>query len=120
MDSGFAAARRPGMTVLLPFPHVDEMPRDRRGGRHGRRDQVGAALVALAPLEIAVRGRGAAFAGIELVGIHREAHRAAGLAPLEAGFDEDLVEAFGFGLLFYPARARAHPPSSPCLCRSSA
>src|ERR1700685_1279146 len=85
---------------LLPLPHVDEMPGDRRGGGHGRRDQMGAALVALAAFEVAVRGRGATLAGIELVGLHGEAHRAAGLAPLKAGFDEDLVEAFGFGLLF--------------------
>ena len=88
------------MRLLFPLPHVDEMAGNRRGGGHGRRYQVGAALVALAALEIAVRGRGAALARIELVGIHRKAHRAAGLAPFEAGFDEDLVEAFGFGLLF--------------------
>src|SRR6202035_868791 len=103
MDSGLAALRRPGMTVLFPLPHVDEMPRNRRGGSHGRRDEMGAALVALAALEVAVRGRGAALAGIELVGVHGEAHRAAGLTPFEAGLDEDLVDAFGFGPLFYPA-----------------
>src|ERR1700680_303872 len=100
MDSGFAALRRSGMTVLLPVPHVDEMPGYCRGGGHGRRNEMRAALVALAALEVAVRGRGATLAGIELVGIHGEAHRAAGLAPLEAGLDENLVEAFGFGLLF--------------------
>src|SRR5262245_22554061 len=46
-------------SLSLPLPHVDEMPGDRGGGRHRRRDQMGAALVALAALEIAVRGRGA-------------------------------------------------------------
>ena len=67
---------------------------------------MGAALVALAALEIAVRGRGAALARRELVGVHRQAHRAARLAPFEAGGEEDLVEAFGLGLLLHQARAR--------------
>src|SRR5580700_452363 len=58
------------MRLLLPLPHIDEMPGDGGGGGHGRRNEMRAALVALAALEIAVRGRGAAFAGIELVGIH--------------------------------------------------
>ena len=65
-----------------------------------------AALEALTALEIAVRGRGAALAGLELVGVHGEAHRAAGLAPLEAGGEEDLVQPFGLGLLLHQARAR--------------
>src|SRR5215471_6560565 len=67
-----------------------------------------AALVALAALEIAVRGRGAALARRELVRVHGEAHRAARLAPLEAGLDEDLVESFGLGLLLHDARTRNH------------
>src|SRR5947209_7085934 len=53
-----------------PVPDIDEMSRDRSRCRHDGRDQMGAALVALAALEIAVRGRGAAFAGHELVGVH--------------------------------------------------
>ena len=56
--------------------------------------------------EIAVRGRGAALARLELVGVHREAHRAARLAPFEAGLDEDLVEPFLLGLVLHQARAR--------------
>src|SRR5262249_36880521 len=71
-----------------------------------RRDQMGAALVALAALEIAVRGRGAALAGRELVGIHRQTHRAAGLAPFESGTDENLVETFRLRLRFDQAPAR--------------
>src|SRR4029453_3895383 len=91
---------------LAPLPHVHEMAGDRGGCRHRRRDEVGATLVALAALEIAVRGRGTALAGSELVGVHREAHGAAGLAPLEAGFEEDLVEPFRLGLLLHQAGAR--------------
>src|SRR5262245_3643426 len=74
---------------LLPFPHVHEMTGDRGGGRHRGRHQVGAPLVALATLEVAVRGRGAALAGRELVWVHGEAHRAARLAPFEAGLHKD-------------------------------
>src|ERR1700675_3728271 len=85
---------------LIPLAHVDEMPGDRGGGGHRRRHEVGAALVTLAALEIPVGGRGAALAGLELVGIHGEAHRAAGLAPFEAGLEEYFVEPFGLGLLF--------------------
>src|ERR1700721_4086241 len=83
---------------LLPLPDVDKMPGDRGGRGHGRRDQMGTALETLPSLEIAVRGRGAAFFRRQLVGVHREAHRAARFAPCEAGLDEDLVEAFGFRL----------------------
>ena len=60
---------------------------------------------ALTALEIAVRGRRAALARLQLVGVHAEAHRAAGLAPVEAGVDEDLVEPFRFRLLLHEAGA---------------
>ena len=47
--------------------------------------------------------------GVELVGVHRQAHAAAGLAPFEAGFVEDAVEPFGFGLLLHlPAAGHDH------------
>src|SRR5258707_203752 len=59
---------------------------------------MGAAPKTLAALAIAVRGRGAALPGPELVGIHRKAHRAAGLAPVEAGFYKYRVQAFSLGL----------------------
>jgi hypothetical protein len=41
-----------------------------------------------------------------LSGVHRQAHRAAGLAPFEAGFGEDAVEPFGFCLPLDEAGAR--------------
>src|ERR1700685_1010982 len=81
------------------------MSRDGGSRGHRRRDQVRAALIALPPLEIAVRGRSAALAGCKLVGIHAETHRAAGLAPLEAGTNKDLVEPLGLCLLFHEAGA---------------
>src|SRR5204862_7352531 len=49
--------------------------------------------------------RGAALAGGEPVGVHAEAHGAAGLAPLEAGVAEDAIEPFALGLLLHEARA---------------
>src|SRR3954452_24355779 len=81
-----------------PVADVDEVALD--GGRRGhlRADEVGAPAAALAPLEVAVRGRGAALAGLEDVGVHAQAHRAAGAAPVEAGGAEDLVEPLGLGL----------------------
>ena len=70
------------------------------------RDQVGAPAAPLAALEVAVRGRRAALAGGEDVGVHAQAHRAAGAAPVEAGGAEDLVEALGLGLRADLRRAR--------------
>src|SRR5689334_25410768 len=64
-----------------------------------------AALEALPAFEVAVRGRGATLFRLELVGIHREAHRAARLAPVEASSLEDLVETFRLRLLFHETGA---------------
>src|SRR5262245_8745107 len=90
----------------VPVANVDEMSGDRRRGRHRRRHQMRAPLEALTSLEVAVRGRGAALAWLELVRVHREAHRAARLAPVEARGLEDLVETLLLGLLFHQPRAR--------------
>ena len=47
--------------------------------------------------------------GCEDVVVHGEAHRAAGVAPLEARGAEDLVEALGLGLRPSPASSPARP-----------
>src|SRR5262245_36848700 len=52
---------------VAPLPHVDEMPGDRGRRSHRGLHQMGATLVALAALEIAVRSRGTALARRELV-----------------------------------------------------
>ena len=82
------------------------------------RDEVGAPAAALAALEVAVRGRGAALARLEDVGVHAQAHRAAGDAPVEAGGPEDLVEALRLGLRADLLRAgddhRVHAARPPC------
>src|SRR4029077_10988219 len=103
--SVFLRATVPGPLAYFPLAYVDEMAGDGCCCCHHGRHEMGAALVALAALEIAVRGRGAAFAGAELVGIHRQAHRAPRLAPVEARGREDLVEPLGLGLLLHQARA---------------
>ncbi len=45
------------------------------------------------------------FTGFQAVGVHRQAHRATGIAPFEIGGGKDFVQAFRFGLLFDQARA---------------
>src|SRR4051812_2408408 len=59
---------------------------------------MGAAARTLSAFEVAVRRRGRALAGGERVGVHAEAHRAAGTAPLGTGSGEDGVETLGLGL----------------------
>mmetsp|Transcript_6636 Transcript_6636/g.18888 ORF Transcript_6636/g.18888 Transcript_6636/m.18888 type:complete len:388 (+) Transcript_6636:1400-2563(+) len=88
--------------------HVGEGARHGGSGGHGRGHEVRAAAVALAALEVAVRGGRAALLGLEPVRVHGEAHGAAGLAEIEAGVREDLVEAFSDGLGLDEAGARHH------------
>src|SRR6185503_2017682 len=88
---------RDGMSAIQPAD-VDEMSGDRRRRRHGRTDEVRAPAVALAAFEVAVGRRRAAFARLEAVVVHREAHRAARLAPLESRVAKHAIEAFGLCL----------------------
>ena len=60
---------------------------------------MGTSTCTLAALEVTVRGGGATFLGGEDIRVHAEAHGATCFAELEAGIEEDLVEAFGFGLI---------------------
>ena len=81
------------------------MSAHRRRRRHGGADKVGAAAVALTAFKIAVGSGGATLAGGEPVGVHRQTHRAARFAPLEARVGEDFVQALCFSLTFHQARA---------------
>ena len=85
------------------------MAGDGGGGGHGRADQVGAAARALTALEVAVAGAGRALAGLELVGVHGQAHAASRLPPFGAGLEEDPVEPLGLGLVPDRPRCRARP-----------
>src|SRR4051812_38238102 len=88
-----------------PIPNVDEVPRNRCGGGHGRAHQMSTAAGPLSPFEIAIAGRGAAFAGLKTIVIHGYAHRAAGIAPLEPGLAKDSIEPFALGLCLYLRRS---------------
>ncbi len=67
-----------------------------------------APALALAAFEVAIRRGRATFAGRELVGVHRETHRTAGFAPVEAGVAEHPVEPFGLGFGLDGGRAGYH------------
>src|SRR5664280_760599 len=83
-----------------------------RGGGERRGEERSAAL-ALAPLEVAVRGADAVLPGFELVAVHGDAHRTAGLAPLGAGSLEDFAEAFALGLSLHLLRSRDDQDAQP-------
>src|ERR1035437_1599641 len=68
------------------------------GGGGERRGEERSPALSLPSLEVAVRGADAVLAGLALIAVHGDAHRAARLAPLGAGRAEDLVEALALGL----------------------
>src|SRR5271165_689431 len=76
----------------VPAPYVHEAPLDRGRGGHLGGDEMGAPAPPLAALEVAVGGRGAAFPGLQDVGVHPQAHRTPGRPPFEAGLGEDPVQ----------------------------
>src|SRR5262245_41435545 len=78
-----------GSTSGSERPHVGEPAGDRGGRGHRRRHQMRARALALAPFEITIRRRRHALAGGRRLAVHPDAHRAARLAPLEAGLAED-------------------------------
>src|SRR4051812_12189861 len=84
---------------------VRHLAADRGRGRGERAGEERPAALALAALEVAVARAHGVLAGPELVAVHRDAHRAAGLAPLGARRAEDLVEPFALGLRLHLLRA---------------
>src|SRR5437667_11745365 len=89
------------------------MAGNRGGRRHRRAYQVGAATTPLPALEVAVTGRGAPLARPQDVRVHAEAHRAARVAPFEAGLTKDRIQAFGFGLALDARRSWDDHSSNP-------
>src|ERR1035438_7988336 len=83
--------------VYCPVANVDEMACDGCCCGHLGTDQMRASTAALAAFEVAVAGGGTALAGRKNVGVHGQAHGAARLAPVKAGFYEDAVQSFGLG-----------------------
>src|SRR5216117_1986 len=85
-------------------PHVGD--RARHSGRR-RCEWTGEkcpAALALTSLEVAVAGAHRAFARLELVAIHCDAHRAARFPPFGTRFHENAIEPFRFGLALDLAR----------------
>src|SRR5271154_2397060 len=74
---------------------------------------MGTTTRALPAFEVTVRGRGAALAGRELVGVHSQAHRAAGTTPLGTCRLEDLVQTLGLGMVLDVDRARNNQQADP-------
>src|SRR5262245_65921493 len=65
--------------------------------------------LALATLEVAVRRGRDAVAGDRHIAVHPDAHRTAGVAPLEARVDEDSIESLRLGRALDQPRARHDP-----------
>src|SRR5215212_5862316 len=73
-----------------------------RGGRCGQRArEERPAALALAALEVAVRGADGVLTRRKLVAVHGDAHRAAGFPPIGAGGSEDLVESLALRLALH-------------------
>src|SRR5712671_5468501 len=99
-----ACAGRNGF-CLAELAYVRQVAGDGSGGSHRRAHQMGLGVLALAALEIAVRGRGDTLAVLGPIIVHRHAIRAAGLAPFEARFEEHAVQPLLLGLVFHEAGA---------------
>src|SRR5699024_4148740 len=68
-----------GVLGQVQIRHRGERAAYGGGGGDQRGDQVGAPALALPALEVAVRGRGGPLPRCELVRVHAQAHRAAGV-----------------------------------------
>src|ERR687892_1837100 len=98
------------MPPILPrslvVAHVENFPVQRRRRYHRGTHQQGPPLRASLPSnEITIGRRRANLASVELVRVHRQAHRAASFPPLETGLFEDLVQTFLLRELFDGRRA---------------
>src|SRR5213594_207848 len=86
------------MSVEASWSLPDHLARvgDRAGHGAGRRGegarQEGSATGSLPPLEVAVAGADGVLPRTELVAVHGDAHRAAGLAPFPARLAEHAVQ----------------------------
>ena len=101
--------------------NVDKVAFDRGSDGHSRRDKMRASARSLPPLEVPVAGRGATFARLQHIRVHREAHAAAGFPPFESGVEENPVQPFLLGLLLDETGTghhdRVHGPGDPLAFR---
>ncbi|KAJ6444371.1 3-isopropylmalate dehydratase [Purpureocillium lavendulum] len=110
VDVGGSRRRDPRLdmgagAVVGQLADVGKLANNAGGGGHDRGHEMRATLGTLAALEVAVRRTGAALLGRQDVGVHAQAHAAAGLSPFEASIKEDLVESLFLGLGLDQARA---------------
>src|SRR5206468_220225 len=90
------------------LPDIDQVTRDRGCRRHRRTDEMRPPSTPLPAFEVAIAGRSTALSRPEDVGVHAEAHRAAGVTPLKAGVHEDGVQALGLRLALDAGRPGHH------------
>src|SRR5579884_2980524 len=79
-------------------PDIGDHAGDGAGGGGEGAGEEGASALALPTFKVAIAGGDAVFAGLELIAVHGDAHRAAGFAPVCAGFAEHAIEPLGLGL----------------------
>src|SRR6058998_1540254 len=87
------------------LPRVGDRAGDGARRRGERARQEGAPAGPLPPLEVAVAGADGVLPRAELVAVHGDAHRAAGLAPLPARLAEYAVEPLRLRLSLHLLRA---------------
>src|SRR2546423_15545740 len=88
---------------LLQVADIYEMTDNSSGSGHSRADEMSASAASLAALEIAVAGRGTAFAFAKPIAIHGNTHAAARFTPFETSLAEDICQA-----LFFSHAAHTH------------
>src|SRR5260221_6831106 len=97
-----------GMSALHR-PHVGNGAHNRRGSSRRRARQMGPGTRSLTADKIAIGRRDRALPRRHRLAIGGKAHRAAGLAPFEAGVDENLVEALSHCVALDRLGARHNP-----------
>src|SRR5690554_601675 len=88
------------------FTDINEVAGYRGSGGHGRAHQMGTSTKALTAFEVPVGGRRTMLALPQLIGVHRQTHRATRITPFKTGFDKDLVQAFLLRLGFHQTGTR--------------
>ena len=76
------------------------------GCGHLRTYQVRSTATSLTAFKVAIAGRSAAFAGLQDVGIHSQAHRTARFPPFETGVTKYSIDSFRLSVMLNGLRSR--------------
>src|SRR5690554_1529305 len=88
--------------------NINKMARHGCRRRHRRAHQVGTPTKALTALKVPI-GRGRTMLALpQLIGVHRQTHRATRITPFQARLDKDLVQTLLLRLRFHQSRTRNH------------